>query len=170
MRRLGKLLTSRMFFSGIIMILQFVIIVFAANYLNEKFSLFYIVMGIFAVVFVFYLVNADMNPWYKIPWIIIVLALPVFGVITYVLFGRNDKRNRRFRKYVNARVKIEDLTKEREEDVALLRQNDTFFHRTTRYVAINAGYPVSGGNTAQYFAPPKTWSICLGHICRILLS
>lgn len=106
MRRLSKLLTSRMFFSGIIMILQFAIIILAADYLNEKFSVFYAAMGFIAVVFVFYLVNADMNPWYKIPWIIIVLALPVFGVITYVLFGRNDKRNRRFRKYVNARVKL----------------------------------------------------------------
>ncbi len=151
MRKMSKLLTSRMFFSGIIMIMQFALIAVAAHYLNEKFPVFYAAMGILALVFVFFLVNADMNPWYKIPWIIIVLALPVFGVITYVLFGRNDKRNRRFMRYVNARLSVHDLIAEHKDDVAALQQEDGFFHRTTRYVCAGAGYPVSSGNTARYF-------------------
>lgn len=151
MRKLLKMLTSRMFISGLIMVLQFAVIVAAAIVLNESTPVFYLCSAILALLFTLYLVNADMNPSYKIAWIVVVLALPVFGVITYLLFGRNDRKNRRFRRYFKAAVRMKEYIASDETVTQCIADADAFLKRSTGYIENNAGYPVSVCNSVTYY-------------------
>lgn len=47
------------------------------------------ILNLLSVILVLWIVNKKINPSYKLAWTILILALPVFGVIIYLLFGQS---------------------------------------------------------------------------------
>ena len=91
-RKLLHFLTSRLIVTGILIALQailfFVIILKMSNY----FIYFYAFCVLLSLFLLIYLVNNDGSPSLKIPWIILMLVLPILGGIAYVCFGRTPVR------------------------------------------------------------------------------
>src|SRR5699024_11975528 len=46
-------------------------------------------ISILSLILVLWIVNKKINPSYKLAWSILILAVPVFGVIIYLLFGQS---------------------------------------------------------------------------------
>ena len=90
MKNFFKVIFSRAVFTGAFIALQFAAIFLAITRFNEHFALFYGICLVLSAVVVVYLVSRDGNPAYKIAWIIPILALPVFGVLLYLVFGKNQ--------------------------------------------------------------------------------
>ena len=90
MKNFFKVVFSRAVFTGAFIALQFAAIFLAITRFNEHFAIFYGVCLVLSAVVVVYLVSRDGNPAYKIAWIIPILALPVFGVLLYLVFGKNQ--------------------------------------------------------------------------------
>lgn len=93
-RKLLHFLTSRLIVTGILIALQailfFVIILKMSNY----FIYFYAFCVLLSLFLLIYLVNNDGSPSLKIPWIILMLVLPILGGIAYVCFGRTPVRKK----------------------------------------------------------------------------
>ena len=90
MKNFFKVVFSRAVFTGAFIALQFAAVYLAITRFNEHFAIFYGVCLVLSAVVVVYLVSRDGNPAYKIAWIIPILALPVFGVLLYLVFGKNQ--------------------------------------------------------------------------------
>ena len=90
MKNFFKVIFSRAVFTGVFIALQFAAIFLAVTRFNEHFALFYGICLVLSAIVVIYLVGRDGNPAYKIAWIIPILALPVFGVLLYLVFGKNQ--------------------------------------------------------------------------------
>ncbi len=45
------------------------------------------ILTLFSILVVFFIVRLDMNPAYKIPWIVAIMAFPAFGGTLYVIYG-----------------------------------------------------------------------------------
>ena len=90
MKNFFKVVFSRAVFTGVFIALQFAAIFLAVTRFNEHFALFYGICLVLSAIVVIYLVGRDGNPAYKIAWIILILALPVFGVLLYLVFGKNQ--------------------------------------------------------------------------------
>ena len=90
MKNFFKVVFSRAVFTGVFIALQFAAIFLAVTRFNEHFALFYGICLVLSAIVVIYLVGRDGNPAYKIAWIIPILALPVFGVLLYLVFGKNQ--------------------------------------------------------------------------------
>ena len=88
MKNFFKVIFSRAVFTGAFIVLQFAAVYLAITRFNEHFAIFYGVCLVLSAVVVVYLVSRDGNPAYKIAWIIPILALPVFGVLLYLVFGK----------------------------------------------------------------------------------
>ena len=58
------------------------------------------------VVISFFIVNSDLNPSYKIAWIMTILTFPIFGVMFFIFFG-NSRSGERLRKRMNYYAKAE---------------------------------------------------------------
>ncbi len=113
MKKYLKLIFSRFFLIALTIILVFafnVLVVLAGLYIAEEALAAYFPAGspyihlIFAavqwlvvIVTVLHIVNRDMIPETKIPWILCVVVLNVFGVAVYIVFSYNrpSKRQRR---------------------------------------------------------------------------
>ena len=90
MKKILKVLFSRAVFTGVFIALQFAAILLAVTRFQDHFALFYAVCLIASAAVVLYLVSRDGNPAYKIAWIIPILALPVFGTLLFLVFGKNQ--------------------------------------------------------------------------------
>lgn len=102
MKKALRFVFSRPFFTGLFIILQLCALLLVVLVLNEYFLLFYTVSLLLGVVLVLYIVSRNGNPAYKIAWIIPILALPIFGTLLFLVFGRDTltKRERQRMDYV----------------------------------------------------------------------
>ena len=55
--------------------------------LKQDYFWLYTLLELIGVATVIYIVNKRGNPSYKIAWIVFILALPVFGILVYLLWG-----------------------------------------------------------------------------------
>ena len=90
MKNFFKVIFSRAVFTGVFIALQFAAILLAVTRFNEHFVIFYGICLVLSAAEVLYLVSRDSSPEYKIAWIIPILALPVFGTLLFLVFGKKQ--------------------------------------------------------------------------------
>jgi len=94
MKKFFRFIFSRPFFTGLFILLQLCALLLVIVVLNEYFLLFYAGSLMLGVLLVIYIVSRNGNPAYKIAWIIPILALPIFGTLLFLLFGRDTLTKR----------------------------------------------------------------------------
>lgn len=119
--------------------------------LGTMYTYSYLVFEIAAILISLLIVNSNMNPSYKIAWIIPILIVPIFGVMLYIFFG-NSHSGDRLRKRMNSF---------NEEEHLLLHQNDVFnnvpelngnLRKQAAYIYKFGGYPVYTNTSTTYFS------------------
>lgn len=151
LKKIAKLLFNRIFYVAFALMVQLgwllAIFLRLAGYSR------YISFGldVLSILIVLWIVNKKTNPSYKLAWTMLILCLPIFGLVLYLVFGQS-----RIATYMQERfTEILDLTgdylkgdeitheKLREEDSSACIQSD--------YIFKNSGYPVHENTTAEYF-------------------
>ena len=84
-----KLLFSHLFIVTLAIILQIGVIIVLLERLNEYYAAVQVVLTVLSIVIAVNLINRNMNPDYKIPWLFLVLAIPLFGIVLYLMFSKN---------------------------------------------------------------------------------
>lgn len=109
-KKLRKLLTSRILWIGLILILEialiFVFFYVIADSLREVFNMkpwqMYLTVAVilFAISIgvIVYIVNSQAKPAYKIAWLVVVAIIPLFGAFFYLLFGNKKITSRQKRR------------------------------------------------------------------------
>lgn len=92
-------------FYVIYLLLQVAFLVFWFLLSREYIANFYLILEFLSLCVVLYIVREDGNSSYKIPWIILNLALPIVGGLSYIMFARVrfSREERRLLKDVNFR-------------------------------------------------------------------
>ncbi len=93
MKRLLKILTGRFFAFIVLTLLQIALLIAVTANLLDRGSLYLTISYIISGLTVFYVLSREENPAYKMIWVIILLAAPVFSVPFYIIFG--NKRDSR---------------------------------------------------------------------------
>ena len=88
MKKLLKLLFSRLAFVALFMLLQIVVIVATLFYFQGAYTAVQTVSVALALVTVVYIINQDGSSAFKIAWILPIVFLPLFGIPMYILFGK----------------------------------------------------------------------------------
>ncbi len=103
------------------------------------------------VVISFFIVNSDMNPSYKMAWILTILTFPIFGVMFYIFFG-NSRSGDRLRKRMNHFSKSERnmLPQDTEITDKLMSINEPA-KKQADYLRKFGGYPVYEKTDTVYF-------------------
>ena len=152
MKKFFKILQSRLFITALLMLIQVVILFTFAFFLANQFSLYYIISTVFAVLIILDLASQDMNPSFKLPWAILVMAVPVIGVPLYYLFAKSKQSRRisnRFKKY---RALMRNTIPNPEDHISDIEAEDPQIAKQMRYVEKTAYAPVYRGTEATYFA------------------
>lgn len=82
-----RLFFSRVFIVGIAIILQILLFVATNFWLSSSFWWVSYFFDILAILIFFVVVNKDKPASFKLPWIMILLLVPIVGIVLYFLFG-----------------------------------------------------------------------------------
>ena len=89
MKKIIDLVSSRIFVFVLAVLLQLVWLVALAWGMRNISTTVGWIMDILSLFLVLWLVNKKINPSYKLAWTILILVIPVFGAIVYLLFGES---------------------------------------------------------------------------------
>ena len=101
-----------------------------------------------AVLFIF---GQHKTPSVKMPWIMLIMAFPVFGLTLYLLIGLNGSTRRMRLRYDEVDRQLLPLLKQGTEAEEKLEQADSTCARLASYLKNYAGYPVYNDTAVEYY-------------------
>lgn len=145
-----KLLFSKWGLGVLLFLIQVGIIVVLALFLYAFFVWFEIAFTVIGIITFFVCVNRVENPEYKIPWIFLILILPIFGTLFYLMFSSNKPNKKTRRLYKEAAEALKPHLEENED-------NDSLYEYMgdeaglARYLKENAFFGGQLGNKVNYY-------------------
>lgn len=95
-----KKIFSRFVIVALLILIEFGVILFLAFYAYVHLLPISVACRVLAILIVVFVVNKEESPEMKLPWIVVLLAVPVAGILTFFLFGNNRLRKRE-KKFLN---------------------------------------------------------------------
>ncbi len=164
LRQLLRFLTGSLFIARVLIVVQLATLFLVLFYVQNNAVWFQILSGL-SIVMTLVVVVRDLNPAYKIGWMLLFMFFPVYGGIFYILFG-NRRLNRRLRD------RLEQLNVVYQKGVeggsysdllpmrALASYSNTL-SRQAQYIVNITGYPVWSNTEVEYFPSGEAWVIDL---------
>jgi len=118
MKQIFTFLFHRVFLIAFSILIQTVVLVTVIWRFNSYFVYFYAMNIILSILAVFWVINKNSNPSYKMAWIIPILLFPIFGGVFYLLLGNHDALNRSRKNF----LQLEENTKECMQDQTAVKE------------------------------------------------
>lgn len=144
-----KKLLSRTAITAVIILVQIVWIVALLLRLSDALPVMNYVLRILSLVAVLHVIKNDMDPSYKVSWVLFIALLPLFGGLMYVLFG-NKRPTRFIRDKLN--VQLEETQRYytlRSSDVEEI--DDDGARGLFKYLESYSGYRACRDTKTEYF-------------------
>lgn len=108
-------------------------------------------LRILAAVLVLFIYGTHKNAAIKMPWIIFIMALPIFGVLLYLLVGLNGSTRKMRHRYEEIDEKLLPLLPADEAAAEALRAQDPLGFNLSVYLRNYAKYPVYRDTEVVYY-------------------
>lgn len=118
---------------------------------KRYFAHFYLVLEILSLLVVLYIVREDSNPSHKIPWIILSLALPILGGLSYLMFGRVRFTRGEKRRAAEIQERYNRAMFHNPDKLSALMKESEELAMQAQYIRNNAGAPVFANTEVTYF-------------------
>ncbi len=151
--KIFRLLKSRAFFVGLLLLIQFVIIALAIVFFSGVVRIYYTIFRVLGIIVVCRIINKKENPGYKIAWSLFILVIPPFGVIVYYIF-RGNHISGAIKKACAQMYGIMSVNdKEFRADKSILKSDiDPIAERQINYIYKTANCPAYTNTQCQYFS------------------
>lgn len=151
LKKLLKLLFNRIFYVVFALLIQLGWILIIAWRLAGYSRYISIALNIVSILVVLWIVNQKINPSYKLGWTLLIMAVPIFGLVLYILFGRSriaaaiQKRYEEILRESSGYMQQDPMTMQR------LKQEDFSAANQSEYIRRYSGFPLHENTTAEYF-------------------
>ncbi len=155
--KLLRIIFSKWSISIILLLAQVAAIGLIIYFLNAYYYIFQIVSLVIGIIVFFVLINRKENPEYKIPWLFLVLILPLFGVLFYLMFSKQhaSKKTRKF--YKEALDKLAPYV-ENNEDNEKVYEYMGEYQGVAKYLKQTSGLGGQLNNDIKYYpVGEKMW-------------
>ena len=150
-KKISKLLFNRIFYVIIAMAVQlgWLLTIFFRLAGYSKYISFG--LDVLSIVIVLWIVNRKINPSYKLAWTMLILCLPVFGLVLYLVFGQSRVATYMENRFADMLDQTRDYLVEDEGIHERLEAEDPSICVQSDYIRNNSGYPAYENTTAEYF-------------------
>lgn len=151
MNKILERINYRIVLTALIIVIQIVWGVMLLLRIVNYSELISTLLAVFSVLVVLFLNIKEENASYKLGWIILIMAFPLFGGLFYLLFG-----NKRPSKYMRSRLIREHeailpyLTEDEDANDRLKEANERSF-RTSQYIFKESNYPLYQNTSTKYY-------------------
>ena len=135
---------------GVIILAQLFFLALIIRQLKDNSVFLYFVLELLAVLAVLGLLDHNQNSSYRAVWLVIILVLPVFGYILYMLWGRAATTGRKSVRTQETLRRTSQFLQQEPEVYAALEQAHPGRKRMASFL-IREGFPLYKNTRCQYF-------------------
>ena len=148
MNKLLKKVFSRTVVTALLIVIQVAWLAALLLRLGNSLPAIQTVLRILSLVAILFVIKSDMNPSYKIGWILLIAVLPILGGLMYVIFG-----NKRPTKYMREmlRAQLEKSAEYLGTQESITGELDGGTAGLFKYLEGSAGYPTAKNTTVRYY-------------------
>ena len=148
MNKLLKKVFSRTVVTALLIVIQVAWLAALLLRLGNSLPAIQTVLRILSLVAILFVIKSDMNPSYKIGWILLIAVLPILGGLMYVIFG-----NKRPTKYMREmlRAQLEKSAEDLDTQESITGELDGGAAGLFKYLEGSAGYPTAKNTTVRYY-------------------
>lgn len=149
--RIYKLTISRLIVVGLCLVFQVAWLVVSIWKLSRYYIYFAMILGLLGIFVVLFIISKRDNPAYKLAWTVVILAVPIFGVILYLVCGRSRITRAMRKKFDAVYQNFAPYKKQDEMVLKALEQEDESAGCISRYISSQSTYPVYQNTDTEYF-------------------
>ena len=124
----------------------------AVSWLDEWSDLAYVIIRVLAVTVVLLIYGQHKNAAVKMPWIILILLVPVLGLVLYVLMGSQLGVLKMKHRFAKADIELAHYMDQNQDVIAEIRGKDVRLSNEAWYLYSNTAYPVYRNTKTEYFS------------------
>lgn len=152
LRKLLSLLHNKIFIVAVLILIQLIVFFGIVFKLSEYFVVIYFFLIALSFCISIYIVNKNDNPTYKVAWVLLIMGLPVFGGLIYLLFG-GQKVPKELRIRDNeAAGNYQEVIWQNTEIMDQLEKEDAVAHKQANYLWKNAIFPIYNHTETTFFS------------------
>lgn len=146
-----KICFNRIFYVGLALLVQLVwIFLMAAKFVGYS-RYISVAMEVGTILVVLWIVNKKINPSYKLAWTMVILCIPVFGLLLYLLFGQSRIAAVMEENFEKIFEESREYLAENEETRKSLEEENPSAANQSAYIRDYSGYPLGKNTAAEYF-------------------
>ena len=152
MRKLIKILQSKIFITALLMFIQIAVLFVFFISLANNFVWYYVISLIISMLIVLDISNENMNPSFKLTWIIAVLIFPICGAPLYLIFAKSKQNYRIGKRFKSYRQMMRNTMHSDDGALSDIAAQDPEMARQMQYIQKYAYAPVYRNTSTKYFA------------------
>lgn len=153
MAKLSELIFKRSILLASFSVIQLLIIIALSLYLSIIMPYYFTVTSFLSLIAALVIINEDINPSYKVSWLILIMLFPIFGLILYTFFRDNRLKSKEKKRLSYITDKIKNNVHKNEAVMEYLRDTDSRAYRQAEYIAANFLSTPSNDTCSTYFSP-----------------
>ena len=151
-RKIVKFITSRLFIVSILILVQILIILAFVFTLSRSYAFVAAGFWFFSLVIVVLIINKQTNPVVKLPWIILITLVPVFGVLLYMKFGSSKLKKEDEEILQKEKEEFKKLYDEKNPHFQTLSEQNPFAASQVAYINTVTDMPLYNDTDVTYFS------------------
>ncbi len=152
MNKFKQFFFSKRFIVGILALIQVSMFFIISTSLYEVGSRAYLLLTIFSTLIMLYVFEKDnMNPSYKIVWMIVMAVFPVSGALFYFLWGDTKLTRKQQKRFELAAARLRRRMKTSEKTIEKIEQMDKGLAKQARYLEKNGRAPAYENTDVRYY-------------------
>lgn len=150
-RKLLRFVFGRTMILVIMLLLQLLVLVASARWLQDYRGVFNFAMTVFGVLAIIWVVNERAEPSFRIMWLVIIAAAPVFGVLLYIFVKMQIGTKMTNQRLGSIIRETRSLLKQDPDVKRDLVEVSPLTARFSTYMSEYAGFPIYRNTEAKYF-------------------
>ena len=115
-------------------------------------QLTYYLLSALGLILAVYICNQDVNPGYKLAWVIPLLAIPLFSTVAYFILSNQYSTRAARKKHIQTCEKTAPYLRQDPRVISSLIIENNSLLKLSQYLDKFAGYPTCCNTTVEYFS------------------
>lgn len=147
-----SLLFGKMVMVGLLILVQVIFVTGAIVWLADYFAAVYAALTILSILIVIWLIGKDENPSYKLAWVFVIMVLPIFGGLFYLMFGNKGMPKILIERISHWEKRTQTNILPQSACLKQLKKQDPHLVPLARYISSTTGFPLLANTQAEYLA------------------
>lgn len=159
--KISKRIFSQPFLVSLLLILQLALFFFLVTASAKYFDVIRVILSSVSILVVFFIFNRQSKPAYKLSWVFLILAFPVFGGLFYLLFYIQSPRKKVKQRLEGIIQESQPFSRLGENELAKMQKETSDYLRSVRYLQDHAGFPLYQNTLTEFLTPGEEFFAAL---------